>query len=208
MLLAGFAALMVGLSIENGPPPLTNPPANIAPSLDESYIPLAVLPQDVMWYGIRVPALDRAVVWQRDGQGAWQTDAGIPIELAIGEPGAQVISEFRLRQVVQFGPEQNLSQYGLTLTPQYVVSFGINAYNSNNEITVDTFRLYIGSLTASATEYYVVFVEETPLGTSRQGEWVYAIPSGYIDILVDVMLNQSLSEVPETVSTMTAEPEP
>jgi hypothetical protein len=106
------------------------------------------------------------------------------INQQFAELGAQAIASFTVSELVQFAADDDLSQYGLTATPQYVVSFGINAYN-NSSIT-----LYIGTLTPDEQEYYLIFVDESGPGLPRrQGEWVYLIRTGYIDSLAAIMFD-------------------
>lgn len=208
ILLAGFALSLVALSIEIGPPPLASPPQVETTPPDQAYQILGATPTDIRWYEIRESATERSAVWQRDESGNWSDETGQAIETRLGEGGTQILADYRVRPITQFGPTDDLSQYGLT-SPQYVVSFGINAYNNSIGIAQDTFTLYVGSLTSDQQAYYTVFVNEaSPGGPMWQGEWVYAIPTGYINILVDVMLNQILSEGTPSAATPSAEPSP
>lgn len=176
ILLACFAVLMVGVLIDKGPPPT----AVSRPRPTPVYAPFGIdSPSQIDWYGLRTADVD--VVWERTADG-WQERGATPINPQLGETGAWVLTSLQLRQLRQFGPTESLAQYGLTITPQFVVSFGLTAYNNGKE----TFTLYLGTLTPDQSEYYAVFVDDyNP--PRRIGEWVYLIPAPYIQTLVEVM---------------------
>lgn len=187
IVLAGFGALMVIVLLIKGPPSTASPLATTSP--DQSYSQLGVDPTQIRWYELRDGQTGLTIKLEREGAGNWRlTDRPQQaIDQQAAEQGAQIIASFAVRELVQFAADDNLSQYGLTVTPRYVVSFGINAYNTSS---IESFTLYVGTLTPDQQEYYVVFVDETGPGPARrQGEWVYLIQTGYIDVLAEVMFN-------------------
>lgn len=176
ILLACFAVLMVVVLIFKGPPStaVSRPiptPVYVLFGIDD--------PSQVDWYGIRTTEQD--VLWERTVDG-WQTRAGATVDPLLAETGTQILASLQLRQLLEFGPTESLAQYGLTTTPQFVVSFGLTAYNGK-----ETFTLYLGTLTPDQSEYYAVFVDDND-PPRRIGEWVYLIPAVYIQTLTEVMV--------------------
>ncbi len=185
------ATFMIGLLITNGPPSTVTAPATETNRIE--YIPMGIAhPDQIIWYELRDNVMGLSVMLERDDENSWQShgqSTGIA-DVQVAEVGAQLISSFTLRKLIQFGPNDSLGQYGLTTNPHFVVSFTTNAYNKHEE----TFTLYVGSLTPDRQEYYAVFVDETfPGDIYRQGTWVYLIRIEYVDTLMDTMFN-SLSD--------------
>ncbi len=188
IVLAGFGALLVGLLIIKGPPPTASPPATTSTSLE--YSPLGVTPAQIRWYELRDGQTGLAVKLERQDTSDWRlSDAPQQlIDQDIAAFGAQVVASFAVRQHRRFNTSDDLSQFGLTTSSRYVVSFGINAYNNGSD--VENFTLYIGTLTPDRQEYYAVFVDESdPDAVMRQGEWIYLIEAEFIDTLAAVMFD-------------------
>ncbi|MCB9438069.1 MAG: hypothetical protein H6673_13915 [Anaerolineales bacterium] len=176
ILLACFAALMVVVLIFKGPPstavsrPIPTPVYALF-GIDD--------PSQIDWYGIRTAEQD--VVWERTTDG-WQTQTGETVDTQLAETGTYLLASLQLRQLREFGPTESLAQYGVTTTPQFVVSFGLTAYNGK-----ETFTLYLGTLTPDQSEFYAVFVDDND-PPRRIGEWVYLIPAAYIQTLAEIMV--------------------
>lgn len=208
VMLVGFAILMIGLLISNGPPSPANPPDGTT-SPEQDLISLQISPSQILWYEMRMGETRLSV--ERISNQSWQlsNQPDETINNQVVEFGAEVIASFGVQELIQFGPDDDLSQYGFSLSPRYIISFGVENMddNINNSGAEQPFTLYIGDLNPSQQDYYVVFVDETdPQQPRRQGDWVYLMPAPYVDTLADVIFNRlQASSVP--LSTDTGAPE-
>lgn len=209
VLLVGFAILMVGWLIEHGPPSLANPQHGTTP-LEQACSPLGVSPTQIrryeMWDGETRLSVERI---EDSGEWQFQNESDEFINQEIAEIGAHIIAAFQLCTLVPFEEDDDLSQYGLTLSPRYVISFGVEDMN-NDSGAEQGFTLYIGDLNPSQQDYYAVF----PDASERQqlqpvDDWVYLMSHFYVDDLADAMFNWLRAEdLPSSIETGTPEPSP
>jgi hypothetical protein len=175
--LAVFAILMVSWLIVDGPP---RPPLVRIPT--QSPTSTNILSFDILSNGVRIADT-------RNDAGEWQ---GATLPPAIAEAVALLIENMLVEftQLVTFDERADLAQYGLTPDERrYSVSFDSVATGQ-----AETFTFFVGDTTTSQREYYTVFVN---LNTdSYRGEWVYTVPTVYIerlDELVSLLAEQSQS---------------
>lgn len=158
-ILAVFAILLIGWLIVSGSP---SPPILAIPTSN---------PLDITGFEVQSPA--GFVQVSRDANGQWQVDE--PQEAIVETMARLILSSLDVfQELFQFDPDDNLAQYGLSSTPQYVVSFDSAVYGRR-------FTFFVGDATMDQQEYYAVFVN---LDTGNyRGEWVYTIPAVYIERL-------------------------
>ncbi|MBI5931464.1 MAG: DUF4340 domain-containing protein [Chloroflexi bacterium] len=182
-----FAGLMVGLLIDNGPP--FQPKANNAtPAAIEAPIfgPEQSL-DDIIGIRLVSHVADASILLVRGQDNSWVRG---DVANAVPDPTAaefatEVIYNLWLTQLVKFDATSDLSQYGLDPQPQFVVSFGVIAYNQSNGNEVKDTTLHIGSLNPDQTAYYAVFADGVT--NARLGEWVYLIDKESINTLMDLL---------------------
>jgi hypothetical protein len=209
VLLVGFAAVMVGLLIVNGPPFQTNVVNSTPPANDRPLLGADQTPADIRWYGVANRTTGQSGALERTTAGGWQR-VGAPDEVVDAEGaayGAFVIYNFRLSEVVKYDAETDLSPFGLAPQPQVVVSFGIISYNEiENRDEVQDVTLYIGARNPTQQAYYAVFVDEAR--GVRRGEWVYLIQTDYIDALLDLLANDFQIPTASPQESVSATPSP
>jgi hypothetical protein len=206
ILLVGFAILMIGWLIEHGPSSLANPQDGTTPP-EQDCSPLGVTPTQIHWYEMWDGETRLSV--ERIDNEAWQLreQSNESINNEAAEGGARIIADFRLCALTQVESGDDLSQYGLTFSPSYVISFGVDMDNSSEE---QAFTLYIGGLNPSQQDYYAIF----PDATERQqlhsvDDRIYLLDARYIDLLGDAVFNGIRADtVPLSTDTGTPEAGP
>lgn len=182
-----FAGLMVGLLIANGPPfqieATEATPAVIERPIFGPEYPIGNI------IGIRMVnrPTNQSILLVRGDDNQWlRADVtGAAVDQAVAEFAVEVIYNLHLSELIKFDANTDFSQYNLDLLPEFVVSFGVSAYNQDNGNEVEDITLHIGSLNPTQTAYYAVFADG--LSNERLGEWVYLMNAGYVDTLLDLL---------------------
>lgn len=179
-----FAGVMVGLLIANGPPfqPSTDratPAASIRPifGAEESL-------DDIIGIRLVNRLSDESILLVRSPDNSWVRGdvTNTAPDPTAAELATEVIYNLWLTELVKFDETTDFGQYGLDPQPQFVVSFGVIAYNQSNGNEVKDTTLQIGSLNPTQTAYYAVFADG--ITNDRLGEWVYLIDTGSINTLM------------------------